>query len=930
MKKTFYLVLLIFNASVMLAQDWNQRMVQYSSTQVYTDEVSTLIDYDNDGFEDILIGNHNLRELFLLRNNAEGLLQLELLTDTLYGVLWLHTLEYNNDGMDDLVIAASTTQGDEFYLCINQGGGVFDWNFMGYAPYEGLQSMYSDDYDNDGDIDIIYDDFANSNVIWQLINNGDDTFTQTYIEYIGQPTKIFGVTDFDQDGDKDLLTTYANFSLNAYILVCEENIGNMEYIRHEGPQLPGITYGVVGNFTNDELPDLILSSLFQNGEIVFYENDGGCEFSESNVSMPFSLFSIISVPHDYDNDGDDDFFATYDGQLKLIKQNANNSFTSQTLISENFYNPPTTVYDMNHDGQTDILNPESYIWYRNGNSYSNDYMRTNYSVGKGVLGQITPDGNPDIIVGAAGGKITVYNQRFDEKMAFYKEHTVTGANITYSSTFRDILAYDREGDGDDDILCSIENYFFWLVNEGETFSQESINNNLQGSRLWIGDLDDDGRHDILFYTSQLKRWEWNPNGNNYVSSNLPTDAWADYTVFDADGDSDQDVMYFGYDLNTGNTTLEYLNNNNGNFTAEQILILNDYFTTLQSNLGPNPPIIPSDMDGDGDLDVVFGSENEDYVAWLRNNGDSDFTPIILYQDFNFFYTLAVGDTDNDGDPDIVASINEDEHIVILKNEGEGNFVTEELDPITNGPRSMHVRDMDNDGDNDIAYTTPVNYRIGWLENGIFDCDRSYSSEELTICTEDSLQFGDVYISNPGLYSDTLTALSGCDSVHVLLLGLLPVESMSLNQSGNVLTASNGFDNYIWSLNGEIISGETSFSIDAADYGTGNYSVIAEAESGCNTATASITVTTIISVENNETDHLVIWPIPCTHQINISSEGKSIREIQIHDLAGKLVMTCTSSGVSQIDVSQLMSGSYQVTIIDEFGTRTVKQIQKVSE
>jgi hypothetical protein len=217
-------------------------MVQYKSTQSNTLEVSTLIDIDNDGYEDILIGNNNLRELYLLRNNAEGILQLELLTDTLYGVLWLHTLEYNNDGMDDLVIAASTTQGDEFYLCINQGNGVFDWNYMGYAPYEGLQSMYADDYDNDGDIDIIYDDFANSNAIWQFINNGDETFTQTFISYTGQPTKIFGVTDFDLDGDKDLLTTYLNFSLNSFVLVCEENIGNMEFIRHEGPALPGVTH----------------------------------------------------------------------------------------------------------------------------------------------------------------------------------------------------------------------------------------------------------------------------------------------------------------------------------------------------------------------------------------------------------------------------------------------------------------------------------------------------------------------------------------------------------------------------------------------------------------------------------------------------------------------------------------------------------------
>ena len=930
MKRYLTSVFICLVASTGIAQDWTQRMVQYKSTQSNTLEVSTLIDFDNDGYEDILIGNNNLRELYLLRNNAEGILQLELLTDTLYGVLWLHTLEYNNDGMDDLVIAASTTQGDEFYLCINQGNGVFDWNYMGYAPYEGLQSMYADDYDNDGDIDIIYDDFANSNAIWQFINNGDETFTQTFISYTGQPTKIFGVTDFDLDGDKDLLTTYLNFSLNSFVLVCEENIGNMEFIRHEGPALPGVTHGVVGNFTSDELPDLILSSFVGNGEVVFYQNDGACEFSESNVSLPFSTFSVISVTNDYDNDGDDDFFATYGMELKLIKQNANNSFSAQTLVDENFYNYPSAFVDMNNDGLRDLLNPQSYIWYKNGNTFTNDYSRFNYSINKTILGQFTPDGNPDFAVGGIGGKITLYNQRFDEKMEYLVEHPITGANITSTTNFRDMTSFDRDGDGDDDILCSIADYLFWLVNEGGSFTQQSINNNIQGSRLWIGDLDNDNRHDILLYSDQLKRWEWNPNGNNYNSSNMSTDAWPDYTVFDVDGDDDVDIMYFGYDINTGNTTLEYLKNNNGSYTTEQILILDDYFTSLQSNLGPNPPIVPADMDGDGDIDVVFGSENEDYVAWLRNNGDSDFTPIILYEEMYYFFSLAVGDCDNDGDADIVASINEDERLVILRNEGEGNFVTDELTPITNGPRALHIRDMDNDGDNDIAYASPINYRIGWLENGIFDCDRSYSSEEFSICTEDSLLFGDIYVSNPGLYSDTLTAFSGCDSVHVLLLGLLPVESISLNQSGNLLTASNGYDNYGWSLNGEIISGETSNTIDAADYGTGDYSVTAEDENGCNTAIASITMSTIISVYDNEIGNLVIWPIPCNDLINISSEGNFILEVQIHDLTGKLVLTAKQTVTSQIDVSQLSNGIYQVTVIDEFGTRTVKQMQKISE
>jgi hypothetical protein len=100
---------------------------------------------------------------------------------------------------------------------------------------------------------------------------------------------------------------------------------------------------------------------------------------------------------------------------------------------------------MNNDGLRDLLNPQSYIWYKNGNTFTNDYSRFNYSINKTILGQFTPDGNPDFAVGGIGGKITLYNQRFDEKMEYLVEIPVTGANITTTTNFREMTSFDREG-----------------------------------------------------------------------------------------------------------------------------------------------------------------------------------------------------------------------------------------------------------------------------------------------------------------------------------------------------------------------------------------------------------------------------------------------------------------------------------------------------
>jgi hypothetical protein len=927
MKTYLTSALICLIVSLGTAQEWSHRMVQFSSSQLFTDAVSTIIDYDNDGLEDILYGNHNLRELFLLRNNEAGILQLELLTDSLYGVLWLHAFEYNNDGLQDLILAASTTQGDEIYLCINQGNENFEWHYMGYAPYEGFQSMFTEDLDDDGDMDVIYDDFANSNVVWLLINNGDDTFIQTYIEYSGQPTRLYDVTDFDLDGDKDLLTAYANFSQGAYILVCEENIGNMEFIRHEGPALPGTTYGVVGNFTNDNLPDFILSSTFGNGDVVMYKNEGACEFSETSVNIPVSLFSYISVTNDYDNDGDDDFFASYNNELKLIKQNANNSFTAQTIVAEQYWGNPTDYLDINHDGQKDLINRTAGIWHHSGNNYERAYLWRNEQISRLLTGQFTPDGNMDIVAASNGGILSFYNQTFDEKLEYFDDQYLSGANITYSTAFRDVVIFDRDSDGDDDLLCGIANYLYWYDVTENSFEQVTVNNNVDGSRLWVGDLDDDGNHDILYHANNLKRWEW--NGNNYSSSNLSSEIWPDYCIIDVDNDDDKDILYLDYNINTGEFILTYRVNNNGNFNAsEAILILNDYFSNAQSDLGANPPMIPADMDSDGDMDMVFGSTNEDYVAWFRNDGDALFTPIIIYEDFLNFAGLDVGDTDNDGDLDIVVSRGNEESITILYNDGLGAFLPAGIPIYVSAPTNIRIVDMDNDGDNDIVYASQMDYRIGWLENGLNDCPRSYSSEMQIICAEDSLLFGGSYIHNFGVYGDTLLAFSGCDSVHVLTLDVFPINPISVSLSVNTLTASSGFNSYIWTLNGNILPSENSMSIDAADYGTGNYSVAATDDNNCLSSSASLNVNSIVSIAENNNNSIDIWPVPCFNYINIKIEGAGILDVKLLDNMGKMVLQTSNPSSGMIDLSMISSGSYQMVITDTKGNKTVKPLKKV--
>lgn len=116
----------------------------------------------------------------------------------------------------------------------------------------------------------------------------------------------------------------------------------------------------------------------------------------------------------------------------------------------------------------------------------------------------------------------------------------------------------------------------------------------------------------------------------------------------------------------------------------------------------NSPFITvwaADIEADGDLDLILGSEKE-VPTVLRNNGDGTFLTIHAFSDGFGLRDFAWADLDGDGDPD-AALIDGGARLHVFSNERQGQF-TERSVPISAPIRAISVLDLNNDGVLDLA------------------------------------------------------------------------------------------------------------------------------------------------------------------------------------------------------------------------------------
>ena len=227
-------------------------------------------------------------------------------------------------------------------------------------------------------------------------------------------------------------------------------------------------------------------------------------------------------------------------------------------------------------------------------------------------------------------------------------------------------------------------------------------------------------------------------------------------------------------------------------------------------------------------------------------------------------------------------------------------------------------------------TSSGNYSLAYKSSSCID----NLTVNTTICSGESVLFGQNTYTESGTYLNTLTNQFGCDSNVTLILNVLNYPTATLvSQNGLLVSSPNDESMYDYSWiscdNNQLLNGTNSTLQPAS---LGNYAVIISNSNSCTDTSDCLFFDPYASVTQNEVleNEIEIYPIPSDGYLNILSQ-KELKDINVRfiDANGRLLFSKNyfSGKEFSVDISEYSFGFYYLEIINNENVLIRKKILK---
>ena len=389
--------------------------------------------------------------------------------------------------------------------------------------------------------------------------------------------------------------------------------------------------------------------------------------------------------------------------------------------------------DLDRDGDLDLIfanfDGVNTIYFNNGGSIASipwTFTPANRSSTVAV-GDLNGDGFPDAVFGNYQQPNTIYINEGGRL-----PRSPTNSTAASENTYQIVLC-DLDGDGDLDIVCA--NYDEpnrAYLNDGGVFEDTPFWTSSLSERstsVEAGDLDGDGFLDLVFGNFETANTVYTGYGDSISTaptwqSDSTKITW-EIALGDVNGDGLLDLLC----ANKGELILAQENylylNENGSLATSPAWI------SAQTNNSSGAEL--ADIDGDGDLDAIFGNTDQRNTIYINDGGTLRTDPSWTSIPANRTYVAAPVDVDSDGDLDITFANSGDwpdgEINTLFRNvTGPFSYGSMWTAAASYTVRSIEYLDIDSDGDLDLAFGCNGQPNILFInDDGVLGTSASWSS-----------------------------------------------------------------------------------------------------------------------------------------------------------------------------------------------------------